>query len=35
MEYLKIANSFPMWIAAGLAVALVLFQAIIFMKKIL
>lgn len=33
MDYLKIANSFPMWIAAGLAVALVLFQAIIFAKK--
>lgn len=33
MDYLKIANSLPMWIAAGLAVVLVLFQAILFGKK--
>ncbi len=33
MDYMKIANSAPMWIAAGLAVTLVLFQAIIFAKK--
>lgn len=33
MEYLEIANSLPMWIAAGLAIMLVLFQAIIFMRK--
>ncbi len=33
MDYLKVANSFPMWIAAGLAVVLVLFQAFIFAKK--
>jgi len=33
MDYLEIANSFPMWIAAGVAVALVLFQAILFARK--
>ncbi|NLJ97844.1 MAG: DUF5058 family protein [Tissierellia bacterium] len=33
MDYLEIANSIPMWIAAGLAVSLVLFQAIIFFRK--
>ncbi len=33
MDYMQIANSLPMWVAAGLAVALVLFQAIIFAKK--
>lgn len=33
MDYMQIANSLPMWAAAGLAVALVLFQAIIFAKK--
>ncbi|MEY8416158.1 DUF5058 family protein [Tissierella praeacuta] len=33
MDYLKIANSFPMWLAAGLAISLALFQAIIFAKK--
>lgn len=33
MDYLKIANSFPMWIAAALAIALVIFQTVIFMKK--
>ncbi len=33
MDYLKIANSIPMWIAAGLAVSLVLIQAFIFAKK--
>lgn len=33
MDYLKVANSFPMWVAAGAAVTLVLFQAIIFIRK--
>ena len=33
MDYLQIANSVPMWIAAGLAILLVLFQAFIFAKK--
>ena len=33
MDYLKIANSIPMWVAAGLAISLALFQAIIFAKK--
>jgi len=33
MDYLKIANSIPMWVAAGLAVSLVLIQAFIFAKK--
>ncbi|HAE91608.1 MAG TPA: DUF5058 domain-containing protein, partial [Tissierella sp.] len=33
MDYLKVANSFPMWLAAGLAISLALFQAIIFAKK--
>jgi hypothetical protein len=33
MDYMQIANSVPMWIAAGLAVGLVLFQASIFVKK--
>ena len=33
MDYLQIANSIPMWIAAGLAILLVLFQAFIFAKK--
>lgn len=33
MDYMKIANSFPMWLAAGIAVALALFQAILFAKK--
>lgn len=33
MDYLKVANSLPMWIAAGLAVVLVLFQAFIFARK--
>ncbi len=33
MNYIEIANSAPMWIAAGLAVTLVLFQSIIFGKK--
>lgn len=33
MDYLQIANSLPMWIAAGLAIALVLFQSIIFARK--
>lgn len=33
MDYLKVANSWPMWISAGLAVFLVVFQAFIFAKK--
>lgn len=33
MDYLQIANSTPMWIAAGLAILLVLFQAFTFAKK--
>ncbi|WP_227763903.1 DUF5058 family protein [Zhaonella formicivorans] len=33
MDYLKIANSAPMWMAAALAIILVLFQAVIFAKK--
>ncbi|MBS3970499.1 MAG: DUF5058 family protein [Clostridia bacterium] len=33
MDYLQIANSAPMWLAAGAAVSLVLFQAFIFAKK--
>lgn len=33
MNYLEIANSPLMWLSAGLAVALVLFQAFIFAKK--
>lgn len=33
MNYLEIANSIPMWIAAGFAVGLVLFQAFLFAKK--
>src|SRR5690554_5278722 len=33
MDYLQIANSAPMWIASGLAIGLVLFQAYIFAKK--
>lgn len=33
MDAMKIANSIPMWIACGIAVALVLAQAIIFAKN--
>ncbi len=33
MEALKIANSLPMWIACGLAVLLVIIQAVIFLKN--
>ena len=33
MDYMEIANSLPMWLAAGAAVALALFQAILFAKK--
>ncbi|HOX32115.1 MAG TPA: DUF5058 family protein [Spirochaetales bacterium] len=33
MEYLKIANGLPMWIATGIAVSIVLFQSILFMRK--
>ena len=33
MDALQIANSFPMWIACGVAVVLVIVQALIFIKK--
>ena len=33
MEALQIANSLPMWLACGSAVALVIVQALIFVKK--
>lgn len=33
MEYMQIANSAPMWIAAGVAIALVLYQAFVFARK--
>ena len=33
MEALQIANSLPMWIACGVAVVLVIVQALIFIKK--
>ena len=33
MEALKIANSLPMWLACGIAVVLVIAQALIFVKK--
>ena len=33
MEALKIANSLPMWLACGVAVVLVIAQALIFIKK--
>ena len=33
MEALKIANSLPMWIACGLAVLLIIVQAVIFLKN--
>lgn len=33
MDALQIANSFPMWIACGCAVVLVIVQALIFIKK--
>ena len=33
MSALEIANSFPMWIACGLAVAVVVVQAVLFAKK--
>ena len=33
MEALKIANSLPMWLACGIAVVLVIAQALIFIKK--
>lgn len=32
-NYMEIANSFPMWVAAGVAVALAFFQAVLFGKK--
>lgn len=33
MDYMQMANSIPMWIAAGLAVFLVVVQATLFVKK--
>lgn len=33
MDYMEIANSLPMWLAAGAAVALALFQSILFASK--
>ncbi|TJX14538.1 DUF5058 family protein [Tissierella creatinini] len=33
MDYMEIANSLPLWIAAGLAICLAIFQAILFGKK--
>lgn len=33
MNYLKIANSVPMWIAAGVAISLVVVQALLFLLK--
>lgn len=33
MEAMKIANSMPMWIACGVAVLLVIVQAVVFTKK--
>jgi len=33
MDYLEIANSLPLWFAAGFAVILVLLQAFLFVKK--
>ena len=33
MDYMEIANSLPMWLAAGTAVVLALFQAILFARK--
>lgn len=33
MDYLAIANSFPMWLAAGVAISLVVFQGILFAVK--
>ena len=33
MEAMKIANSMPMWIACGVAVLLVIIQAVVFTKK--
>jgi hypothetical protein len=33
MNYMEIANGLPMWIACGIAVFFVLFQAILFCKK--
>lgn len=33
MDYMEIANSLPLWIAAGLAICLAIFQAILFAKK--
>lgn len=33
MDWMDIANSFPMWIAAAIAVGLAIFQAVVFAKK--
>jgi len=33
MDYLQIANSLPMWVAAGIAILLALSQAFIFAKN--
>lgn len=33
MDAMQIANSIPMWIACGIPVCLILFQAVLFMKK--
>ncbi len=33
MDYLEIANSLPLWIAASLAVLVCLFQAILFLRR--
>lgn len=33
MEYLKVANGWPMWLAAGMSVGIVLLQSIVFMRK--
>lgn len=34
MDAMKIANSIPMWIACGIAVALVIVQAVVFAKNV-
>ena len=33
METMQIANSLPMWIACGLAVSIVVIQAVVFLKN--
>ncbi len=35
MDAMKIANGFPMWIACGIAVAVVILQAVVFLKNAL